>query len=117
MCSSYESILLKGKDVYKDDVLIGTLLPLEAIQIRDVSEIIDSNTKYFVPAYQRGYRWDEQQVKDLLNDIWEWGEGDKNKYCLQPIVIKSIEVKFDLVDGQLLLKNIFIILIAIEQDV
>ena len=24
--------------------------------------------KYYVPAYQRGYRWEEKQVLDLLND-------------------------------------------------
>lgn len=24
---------------------------------------------FYVPSYQRGYRWDETQVKDLLNDV------------------------------------------------
>ena len=28
--------------------------------------------KFFIPSYQRGYRWTEQQVIDLLEDINEF---------------------------------------------
>ena len=33
--------------------------------------------KFFIPSYQRGYRWTEQQVKDLLNDILEFSQKKK----------------------------------------
>ena len=26
---------------------------------------------FFIPAYQRGYRWTEDEVQKLLTDIWE----------------------------------------------
>ena len=35
--------------------------------IKPVSALLGMN--FFIPAYQRGYRWDKQQVEDLLNDI------------------------------------------------
>ncbi len=28
--------------------------------------------QFYIPAYQRGYRWKEQQVTDLLDDIKEY---------------------------------------------
>lgn len=27
---------------------------------------------FFVPGYQRGYRWGRQEVEALLNDLWEF---------------------------------------------
>lgn len=48
--------------------------------------------KFFIPSYQRGYRWTEQQVKDLLNDIKEFiDNGTNNTYCIQPLVVKERE--------------------------
>lgn len=38
------------------------------ITLYTVSEILGKN--FFIPSYQRGYRWEEQQVTDLLNDIY-----------------------------------------------
>ena len=37
------------------------------IELKSISELL--KMKFFIPNYQRGYRWTEQQVKDLLNDI------------------------------------------------
>lgn len=73
---------------------------------------------FFIPSYQRGYRWTEQQVKDLLNDIWEFHQNVKLRkndgfYCLQPIVVKKSKNKnydWDVIDGQQRLTTIFIIL-------
>lgn len=44
---------------------------------------------FFIPGYQRGYRWTEQQVKDLLNDINEFEPENDSWYCLQPLVTKK----------------------------
>ena len=45
--------------------------------------------EFYVPSYQRGYRWDENQVKALLDDVYDNGE---NSYCLQPIVVKKCTI-------------------------
>lgn len=90
--------------------------------------------KFFIPSYQRGYRWTEQQVKDLLNDILEFSQKKKQEseyYCLQPLVVKrkdkdvlssikaatSIEEvetllkgSWEVIDGQQRLTTLFIIL-------
>lgn len=69
--------------------------------------------EFYVPAYQRGYRWKEE-VKMLLNDIHEIGEG-KN-YSLQPIVVSKIDEKrFELIDGQQRLTTLYIILKYIKE--
>lgn len=61
---------------------------------------------FFIADYQRGYRWKEE-VEMLLNDISEIEEG-KN-YCLQPIVVKKIDDKFELIDGQQRLTTLYLI--------
>lgn len=69
--------------------------------------------EFYVPAYQRGYRWKEE-VKILLNDIHEIGEG-KN-YSLQPIVVRKIdENRFELIDGQQRLTSIYLIFRYMKQ--
>ena len=46
---------------------------------------------FIIPGYQRGYRWTDRQVNDLLNDINEFlskSKGPDEIYCIQPLVIK-----------------------------
>lgn len=68
---------------------------------------------FYIPAYQRGYRW-KDEVKLLLDDISDFDSSDKNvKYSLQPIVVKNIssgsEIKYEVVDGQQRITTIFLI--------
>ncbi|MBO4814388.1 MAG: DUF262 domain-containing protein [Muribaculaceae bacterium] len=60
------------------------------IELKSVNELL--GMKFFIPSYQRGYRWTEQQVKDLLNDIEEFRLRNKSItdfYCLQPLVVRE----------------------------
>lgn len=72
-----------------------------------------------IPTYQRGYRWSETQVKDLLNDIQDYiasfhgkGVGNDDFYSLQPIVVKWNEQrqKWNLIDGQQRMTTIFLVI-------
>lgn len=86
------------------------------ISIKPINELLQYN--FFIPSYQRGYRWTEKQVTDLLEDIWDFIESDPTKdewYCLQPIVIKQIENKKEVIDGQQRLTSIFLILKYLEK--
>ncbi len=68
----------------------------------------DIKGNFFIPAYQRGYRWKSEHITMLLNDIND--NKDKN-YCLQPIVVKRIdENSFELIDGQQRCTSLFLIL-------
>ena len=76
---------------------------------------------YWIPAYQRGYRWTELQVRQLLHDIWEFKEtrlepGKSEFYCLQPLVISGKHAgRFEVVDGQQRLTTILLILTYLNQ--
>ncbi len=76
--------------------------------------------KFFIPSYQRGYRWTERQVEDLLNDVWDFITKSSKKenewYCLQPVVVKNINNHFEVLDGQQRLTTIFLILKHLESD-
>lgn len=40
---------------------------MNSIELKTLNEL--SQYSFYIPAYQRGYRWTEQEVIDLLNDI------------------------------------------------
>ncbi len=83
---------------------------------------------FFVEDYQRGYKWDEQQIIDLLRDLdnFEPNPQGQQFYCLQPVAIKKIDQEklfseveinvedldnlYELVDGQQRLTTIYLIL-------
>lgn len=74
-----------------------------------VNEISGS---FVVPAYQRGYRWGRNEVLRLLEDVYQFGQSNKDKsktYCLQPIVVrKQDEGVFHLIDGQQRLTTLYL---------
>jgi hypothetical protein len=67
----------------------------------------DLDGHFFIPGYQRGYRWGEHEVGRLLDDIQESGS---KPYYLQPVVVKGLDDgKWELVDGQQRLTTLFLI--------
>lgn len=88
------------------------------ICIRAIESFLNDSTEYFIPSYQRGYRWTEIEVRDLLSDIMEFSERRKDEnewYCLQPLIVKEVKEgdKFEhweIIDGQQRLTTIFLIL-------
>lgn len=85
-------------------------------ELKSINELL--KYEFIIPSYQRGYRWTEIQIKDLLNDIYEFIQQKENKtesvgdfYCLQPIIVKKEnDKKHKLIDGQQRLTTIYIIL-------
>ena len=61
---------------------------------------------FYLPDYQRGYRWTSEEIKLLLDDIYE---SAGTPYCLQPIVVKKNNERFELIDGQQRLTTIYLI--------
>jgi uncharacterized protein with ParB-like and HNH nuclease domain len=81
--------------------------------LKPVTDLLSE--KFFIPSYQRGYRWTDRQVKNLLDDIWNFrlnsdNEDKKAFYCLQPIVVSKSNGEWEVMDGQQRLTTIFIIL-------
>lgn len=77
--------------------------------LKKISDL--SNLNFFIPFFQRGYRWDIMQVEDLLNDIKEYidMENKESFLCLQPVVVYEKEGKYVVIDGQQRLTTIAII--------
>lgn len=81
------------------------------IETKKIKEINFSDNIYFIPSYQRGYRWDKKQVEELLEDIYEVYVTKQDSYSLQPIVVSKIEEnKYEIIDGQQRLTTIYILL-------
>lgn len=90
------------------------------IQLKRVNELIGA--KFFIPAYQRGYRWTQENVENLLNDIKDFvpkqitDTNEKTWYCLQPIIVKpKSENEWEVIDGQQRLTTIYLILHYLNQ--
>jgi len=72
---------------------------------------------FTIPHYQRGYRWEEQEVTELLDDLWAFhGDTDSGDfYCLQPIVLqKNDNGNYDVLDGQQRLTTLYLLLVFLE---
>lgn len=72
----------------------------------------DINGVFHVPSFQRGYRWGQEEVNRLLDDIYGIFDKDTQvtrNYCLQPIVVKKKGDVYDLIDGQQRLTTIYLI--------
>ena len=97
------------------------------IEMKSISNLL--GLKFFIPSYQRGYRWNEQQIEDLLNDINDFRPESVNNsdegtwYCLQPLVVKKVkkvdipcdeateeEDWYEVIDGQQRLTTIYLII-------
>lgn len=103
---------------------------MSTLEIRTIGTLLDPEKfKFFIPNYQRGYRWDPEQVEQLLSDLqdhWQerehWQEqpdsdksaNSKPYYCLQPLVVKKRENQYEVVDGQQRLTTIHLLLTCLK---
>jgi hypothetical protein len=74
------------------------------IGLKSIAEL--AGLTFLVPPYQRGYRWTEVQVTELLDDLLYFGEVRERSrsdsfYCLQPVLVKPLgRQEYELIDGQ-----------------
>lgn len=73
------------------------------IILKTITELLGLH--FYIPDYQRGYRWTSHNVSQLLNDIWEYRQDPvkvNSFYCLQPIVVRKktwLSESGDTIDG------------------
>ncbi len=89
------------------------------LELRTIFDLLGHH--FYIPHYQRGYRWTSEQVTQLLDDVWDFAEKDPAKgefYCIQPIVVKPKKWEengnhiegYEVIDGQQRLTTSYLII-------
>lgn len=75
--------------------------------------IKENNQKLFIPSYQRGYRWQPSEVRQLLDDVYNNTAGN---YFLQVLAVREDSEKKQLriVDGQQRLTTVLLVLNCLD---
>lgn len=85
------------------------------VKLKTIADLQNESAEFYIDAYQRGYRWTENEVRDLLDDIREFShakrQDDRTFYCLQPIIVTQAAdgVSWKVIDGQQRLTTIYLI--------
>lgn len=81
---------------------------------------IFSDLWFLIPEYQRSYVWNNDNIEELLDDLWyAFEHKPKSEYFLGSLVLKKTEEEsfdeFEVLDGQQRLTTFFIIM-AVMRD-
>lgn len=89
----------------------------ENFRPKPIADLIDGKHLFVIPSFQRGYRWEEKQVTDLLDDIKQFAMFENigaDSYFLQPVVVRpctySGREAWEVLDGQQRLTTLLLIL-------
>lgn len=95
----------------------------ENFRPKPIADLIDGNHLFVIPSFQRGYRWEEKQVTDLLEDIKQFADNDgpgADSYFLQPIVVRPCKYgdkdAWEVLDGQQRLTTLLLILKSLMEE-
>lgn len=78
-----------------------------------IKYLLDEKYDFYIPSYQRGYRWGKLEAGTLLDDLNEFFRKslkDSDYYCMQPIVVANKgDNKYEVIDGQQRLTTFYIL--------
>ena len=86
---------------------------------RTISQILTTQVRYEIPPYQRPYSWEEDNVKQLLEDLLEAYEAKDREYFIGSLITIERERDrfYDVVDGQQRLTTLNIILARLRDHI
>ena len=88
----------------------------QPVEKKTVADFSDSDI-FFIPSYQRGYRWGEVQVRQLAEDLLEAAKAEEPKpYCLQPLVVRRGTEGWRVIDGQQRLTTLWLLLYVLNDE-
>lgn len=97
----------------------------ESIKSFKIQNFFDLNDEYLIPIYQRNYAWQEAQIVQLVEDIADYAEMNKNNevkktYYIGTIVvfekIKNGKTVYETIDGQQRLTTLSILLSVLRNN-
>lgn len=67
---------------------------------KNISEVLKD--EYIIPLYQRNFAWGEEEITQLLQDIYsKWKSNKKGLYFIGSLVVfKRADDKYEVIDGQ-----------------
>jgi hypothetical protein len=88
----------------------------------NISQLINGNSHYSIPIYQRNYAWGEKEITQLIQDIADYAEINSNKdYYIGTLVVyeRKDEIKdliYETIDGQQRLTTLTILLSTLKNN-
>ena len=85
------------------------------VSLKTMADLENESVNFFIDAFQRGYRWTQAEVRDLLEDIHEFCqsgyETTSRFYCLQPVILTKMPEGnvWKVIDGQQRLTTLYLI--------
>lgn len=90
---------------------------VEAVFTQDEENVLNANySYYYIPLYQRGYKWTSNQIIKLLEDINNFERQPGKFYCVQNITLVPNKEKkcYNVVDGQQRLTTMSLLLSVLD---
>lgn len=90
----------------------------------DSQIVLDNETQYIIPIYQRPYSWSEKEIHKFIADIFTsyWGNDDEQKIIEEPMFIGTMQLSTKnknneqyIIDGQQRLTT-FLLLLKVLKD-
>ena len=86
----------------------------------NIFEILNGNKQFQIPVYQRHYSWDEEQCKQLWNDIVDMQQKGKSGHFVGSIVNIAEQAmptgvhKYMIIDGQQRMTTLTLLMLALR---
>lgn len=84
---------------------------VKELRILDETTIFDTNVRYVIPRYQRAYAWEDKEIEQLIDDIYDINQSEN--YYIGSLVVSKIKDKsetYEVVDGQQRLTTLYLLL-------
>lgn len=75
--------------------------------------IFNKSDKYVVPLYQRAYAWSDDEINQLIEDIWG---NESEKYYIGSLIVHRRTDVFEVIDGQQRLTTLFLLLSYLDAE-
>ena len=82
-------------------------------QNKTFAEVMSNGKSYAVPAFQRDYSWEEEQLEELWQDIQRMRERETQHFMGYLVLQSADDKSFQIIDGQQRITTIALIIIAV----
>jgi uncharacterized protein with ParB-like and HNH nuclease domain len=80
-----------------------------------IREFFSREDKYTIPIYQRNYAWEEAQISQLIEDVFDVYE-DKKNYYLGSLIVYNRDNEYETIDGQQRLTTLNILACVLKHE-